>query len=40
MTAKLTERQRATQEAVRAQIEGKRSEPGAVIFRLLLIVML
>ena len=40
MTAKLTERQRATQEAVRAKIEGKRAEPGAVIFRLLLIVML
>lgn len=40
MTTKLSDRQRVTQDAVRAQIEGKRSEPGAVIFRLLLITML
>lgn len=40
MTTQRSDRQRATREAVRAQIEGKRSEPGAVIFRLLLIVML
>ena len=40
MTTKLSDRQRVTQDAVRAQIEGKRSEPGAVIFRLLLIMML
>ena len=40
MTTLRSDRQQATREAVRAQIEGKRSEPGAVIFRLLLIVML
>ncbi len=40
MTARTNASQRATREAVRSALEGKRTEPGAVVFRLLLITML
>ena len=40
MAARTSASQRATREAVRSALEGKRTEPGAVIFRLLLITML
>ena len=40
MTARTSASQRATREAVRLALQGKRTEPGAVIFRLLLLTML
>ncbi len=40
MAARTSASQRVTREAVRAALEGKRTEPGAIIFRLLLVTML
>jgi len=40
MAARTNASQRATRDAVRSALQGKRAEPGAVIFRLLLITML
>lgn len=40
MAARTSAPQRATREAVRSSLEGKRTEPGAVVFRILLLTML
>lgn len=40
MAGSVTATQQATRDAVRASLEGKRTEPGAVIFRILLLAML
>ena len=40
MAERASATQRATREAVRAALEGKRTEPGAVIFKVMLLVML
>ncbi len=40
MATRISASQRATREAVRSALEGKRTEPGAVLFRFLLLTML
>ena len=40
MASRTSATQRATRDAVRASLEGRRTEPGAVVFKILLLVML